>query len=60
MTTLNQGKKKKKINYTASLQGVERAEKALRRLELESKSNLKVPTQLSRSTVTKFFQRQPV
>jgi hypothetical protein len=51
---------KKKITYTASIQGIERAENALKRLGFESKSNFAESQLLSRSTVTKFFQCQPI
>ncbi len=39
---------------------MERAENVLKRLGFESKSNLAESKRLSRSTVTKFFQRQPI
>jgi hypothetical protein len=55
MTDPSQGKKKRKITYAASPQGVEKAEKALKRLGFESKSHLAKIHFLSRSTVTKFF-----
>ncbi|BDA71570.1 hypothetical protein CAL7716_057360 [Calothrix sp. PCC 7716] len=53
-------KTKKKITYTASSQGIEKAEKALQRLGKESKSKFAESIQLSRTTVTKFFARQPI
>jgi uncharacterized protein YjbI with pentapeptide repeats/DNA-binding Xre family transcriptional regulator len=53
-------KKKKKITYTASIQGIQRAENALKRLGFESKINFAESQLLSRSTVTKFFQCQPI
>ncbi|MBW4446235.1 MAG: pentapeptide repeat-containing protein [Spirirestis rafaelensis WJT71-NPBG6] len=60
MTDSSLAKKKKKITYTASTQGIERAENALKRLGFESKSNFAESQLLSRSTVTKFFQCQPI
>ncbi|MBW4608307.1 MAG: pentapeptide repeat-containing protein [Hassallia sp. WJT32-NPBG1] len=60
MTDSSLAKKKKKVTYTASTQGIERAEDALRRLGFESKSNFAESQLLSRSTVTKFFQCQPI
>ncbi|MGI2904203.1 pentapeptide repeat-containing protein [Tolypothrix sp. VBCCA 56010] len=60
MTDFSLAKKKKKITYTASTQGKERAENALKRLGFESKSNFAESQLLSRSTVTKFFQCQPI
>ncbi len=52
--------KKKKITIIASTKGIEIAEKALLRLGFETKSNLAKSQVLSRSTVTKFFNRQPI
>ncbi len=60
MTDSTQGRKKKKITYTASPQGIEKAEKALKRLGFESKINFAKSNFLSRSTVTKFFNYQPI
>jgi len=60
MTDPSPGRKKKKITYAASTQGVEKAEKALKRLGFESKINFAKSNLLSRSTVTKFFQCQPI
>ena len=60
MTQHNQGGKKKRITYKACLQGVERAEAALIRHGFESKSNFAKSQLISRSTVTKFFLRQPI
>ncbi|NEU77208.1 pentapeptide repeat-containing protein [Hassallia byssoidea VB512170] len=60
MTDSSLARKKKKITYTASTQGIERAENALKRLGFESKSNFAESQLLSRSTVTKFFQCQPI
>ncbi len=60
MTDSSQPGKKKKITYKASTQGIERAENALKRLGFESKSNFAESQLISRSTVTKFFQRQPI
>jgi predicted kinase len=62
MTDSSLARKKKKVTYTASTQGIERAEKALQRLGFESKINFVKSSELylSRSTVTKFFQRQPI
>ena len=52
--------KKKKITITASSEGVKIAENALLRLGFESKSNFAKSQLLARSTVTKFFQCQPI
>ncbi|BDA71571.1 hypothetical protein CAL7716_057370 [Calothrix sp. PCC 7716] len=60
MTDLSLTTKKNKLTYTASIKGVEKAEKALRRLGFESKANFAESQLLSRSTVTKFFGRQPI
>ena len=60
MTGTNQPPKKKKITYSASLEGVKRAENALKRLGFESKSNFAESQLISRSTVTKFFNRQSI
>src|SRR4028119_2237628 len=53
-------RKKKKIMITASSEGVKIAEKALIRLGFDSKSNFAKSQLLARSTVTKFFLRQPL
>ena len=60
MTDPSLGRKKKKITYTASPQGVERADNALIRLGFDSKLNFAKSQLLARNTVTKFFQRQPI
>lgn len=60
MTDSSLVRKKKKITYTACTQGIERAENALKRLGFKSKSNFAESQYLSRSTVTKFFQCQPI
>ncbi len=52
--------RKRKITYRASPQGMERAKHALQRLGFESKSNFAKSNFLSRSTITKFFQGQPI
>jgi hypothetical protein len=59
MTNSNSGRKRKKITYTASIEGIKKAENALIRLGFESKINFAKSQLLSRSTVTKFFQLQP-
>ena len=56
----NQGRKKKKITYIASLQGIKKAENALVRLGFESKINFSKSILVSRTTVTKFFQGKPI
>jgi uncharacterized protein YjbI with pentapeptide repeats len=53
-------RKKKKIMITASSEGVKIAENALIRLGFDTKSNFAKSQLLARSTVTKFFQRQPI
>ena len=60
MTDPSLGRKKRKITYAASAQGVEKAEKALKRLGFESKINFAKSNLLSRTTVTKFFQCQSI
>jgi len=52
--------KKNKITITASSEGVKIAENALLRLGFESKSNFAKSQLLARSTVTRFFQCQPI
>ncbi|NEQ58411.1 MAG: pentapeptide repeat-containing protein [Moorea sp. SIO4A1] len=51
---------KKKLTITASSKGIEKAEKALIRLGFESKSKFAKSQFIGRSTVTKFFQSQPI
>jgi len=58
--TYNSRSNKKKITIRASPEGVEKAEKALIRLGLDSKSNFAKSRLLSRSTVTRFFNCQPI
>jgi Pentapeptide repeats (8 copies) len=53
-------RKKKRITITASSEGVEIAENALIRLGFDSKINFAKSQLLARSTVTKFFQSQPI
>ena len=53
-------RKKKKITITASSEGVKIAENALIRLGFDSKSNFATSHYIGRSTVTKFFQCQPI
>ncbi|MEG4960237.1 MULTISPECIES: pentapeptide repeat-containing protein [unclassified Microcoleus] len=53
-------RKKNKIKITASSVGVKIAENALIRLGFDSKSNFAKSQLLARSTVTKFFQCQPI
>jgi uncharacterized protein YjbI with pentapeptide repeats len=60
MTDPSQSRKKRKITYAASAQGVEKADKALKRLGFGSKINFAKSNLLSRTTVTKFFQYQPI
>ena len=60
MTDLSIKKKKEKITITASSEGVKIAENALIRLGFDSKSNFAKSQLLARSTVTNFFQRQPI
>jgi hypothetical protein len=52
--------KSDKITYTATLEGLERAEQSLKRLGFGSKSNFASSALISRSTVTKFFTRKPI
>jgi uncharacterized protein YjbI with pentapeptide repeats len=60
MTDPSLGRKKRKITITASLKGVELAEKALIRLGFDSKANFAESQRLARNTVTKFFQGEPI
>ncbi len=60
MTNPSQNTKKKKITIIASEKGVVQAESALVRLGFESKINFAESQRLSRSTVTKFFNQQPI
>ncbi|MEH1822115.1 MAG: pentapeptide repeat-containing protein [Nostoc sp.] len=60
MTDPSLDRKRKKITIAASLKGVEMAEKALIRMGFESKSNFAKSQLLARSTVTKFFRRDPI
>ena len=53
-------RKKKKITITASLEVVKIAEKALIRLGFDTKSNFAETQRLARSTVSKFFNCQPI
>jgi DNA-binding Xre family transcriptional regulator len=59
MKSHNNDQKKKRITVTASCQCIKKAEMALIRLGFESKSNF-AKHHLSRTTVTKFFQGQPI
>ena len=56
----SQVKKNNKLTITASLNGIEKAEKALIRLGFETKSNFARSQLIGRSTVTKFFQSKPI
>ncbi len=60
MNDCNRGRKKKKITYTATLEGIDRAEKALERMGFGSKSNFAKSILISRSTITKFFGKKPI
>ena len=60
MKNCSPGKKNKKLTIIASLNGIEKAEKALIRLGFESKSNLAKSQLIGRSTVTRFFQSKPI
>ncbi|BAZ33704.1 hypothetical protein NIES4074_62180 (plasmid) [Cylindrospermum sp. NIES-4074] len=53
-------KKKQRITYKASMQGIEKATRTLQRLGFGSKKLFGESKGISRSTVTKFFQRQPI
>ncbi|BAY66995.1 pentapeptide repeat protein (plasmid) [Calothrix brevissima NIES-22] len=59
MTKSSPIKKSGKITYKASIEGLDRANQALKRLG-KTKTNFANSTILSRSTITKFFQRQPL
>ena len=60
MTNTSQNRKKKRITYTASEKGVEKAEKALKRLGFGSKSNFAEAQPLSASTVSNFFNQHGI
>ncbi|MCC5604639.1 pentapeptide repeat-containing protein [Nostoc favosum] len=60
MTDPSLGRKKRKFTIIASPKGVEIAEKALLRLGFDSKSNFAKSRLLARTTVTKFFQCEPI
>ena len=60
MTDLSIKKKKEKITITASSEGVKIAKDALIRREFNSKSDFAKSIFLARSTVTRFFQCQPI
>jgi DNA-binding Xre family transcriptional regulator len=51
---------KKRLLFTATPQGIETAKKALVRLGLGTKTNFANAKRLSRTTVTKFFNRKPI
>ncbi|NEO42764.1 MAG: pentapeptide repeat-containing protein [Moorea sp. SIO4A3] len=52
--------RKKKVTIIATPKGLEKAENALKRLGVESKSQFAKSQLIGRSTVTKFFQSQPI
>jgi DNA-binding Xre family transcriptional regulator len=52
--------KRKRITIAASVEGVERAEKSMLRLGIGSKETLAESIEMGKSTVNKFFQRQPI
>ncbi len=60
MTESRPTKTKDKITYKASIEGLERANKALKRRGIGSKEKFAESIQLSRSTITKFFNGQPI
>ena len=60
MTDSNQRRKKKKITYTASPQGVEKAKNAFKRLELEQQKNFEKSIFLSRFIVMGFLTNQGI
>ncbi|MBD1903871.1 pentapeptide repeat-containing protein [Trichocoleus sp. DQ-A3] len=51
---------KKRINYIATLEGIEKAEKALQRIGFDSKYSFANSIKLSRTTITRFFSRKPI
>lgn len=51
---------KKRLLVKATHQGIEKAEKALVRLGVGTKTNFAKARHLSRTTVTKFFNREPI
>jgi uncharacterized protein YjbI with pentapeptide repeats len=52
--------KRRRVTVTASPVGIDRAEKSLLRLGFESKSNFARAQLIGKSTVDKFFNRQPI
>ncbi|MEH2393901.1 MAG: pentapeptide repeat-containing protein [Nostoc sp.] len=60
MTDPSPSRKKKKITITASVEGVDVAEKALIRMGFESKVNFAKSQLLAPNTVTNFFGRKPI
>jgi predicted NACHT family NTPase len=52
--------KKQSISFTASEQGLVTATNSLKRLGFASKTQFALSRRLSRSTITKFFQGQPI
>ncbi len=55
MNDTSRSRKKQKITYTATTEGIQRAKRALTRLGFGSKANFAESILISRSTVTKFF-----
>lgn len=51
---------KKKLTLIATEAGIEKAEKALIRLGFESQTNFAAAILMSRTTISKFFNRKPI
>jgi uncharacterized protein YjbI with pentapeptide repeats len=62
MTNTNQNREQTnhRITYAATTEGIKRAEKALRRIGIASKTSFAELCDLSRSTITKFFGGQSI
>jgi len=51
---------RKGINTKANDEIIERAENAMRQLNISSKNQLAITTELSRTTINRFFQKEPI
>ena len=60
MNDTNLSERKRRITYTTTTEGIERAEQALKKLGFGSKSNFAKAILVSRTTVTKFFAGKPI
>ncbi len=63
MSSTGQGQKppnRKRVYIQANDDLIERAEKAMQKLKIYSKIQLAIKTELSPSTINRFFQKQPI